>query len=85
VFFFNFVGWGGVRLCALDTSAKNWPIVRAPGDDEYGAFGGKRIGKGNRSTRMKPATMQLYSPQISLDLIGDRTRAAAVVSRQLIT
>jgi hypothetical protein len=44
-----------VRLSALGTSATNWPIVPAldddddddDADDECGAVGGMRLGKGN--------------------------------------
>jgi hypothetical protein len=46
-------------------------------DDDYGAFGGMRIGRGNRSARRKPAPVPLCPPQIPHDLTWDRTRAAA--------
>jgi hypothetical protein len=46
-------------------------------DDDYGAVGGMRIGKGNRSARRKPAPAPLFPPQIPHDLTWDRTRAAA--------
>jgi hypothetical protein len=42
-----------------------------------------RISRGNRSTRRKPAPVQLCPPQIPHDLTRARTRAAAVGSRQL--
>jgi hypothetical protein len=80
--FFFLVSWGGVRLSPLGTSANIWPIVPAP-DDECGVVGGMRIGRGNRSTRRKPAPVPLCPPQIPHDLTLDRTRAAAVGSRQL--
>jgi hypothetical protein len=51
-------------------------------DDDYGAVGGM-IGRGNRSTRRKPAPVPLPPPQISHDLTWDRTRAAAVGSQRL--
>jgi hypothetical protein len=38
------MGWGGVRLSPLGTSATNWPIVPAPDDGDCGAVGGMRIG-----------------------------------------
>jgi hypothetical protein len=47
-------------------------------DDECGAIGGMRIGRGNRNTRRKPAPVQLCPPQIPLNQTRDRTRAAAV-------
>jgi hypothetical protein len=43
---------------------------------DYGAFGGMRIGRGNRSTRRKPASVPLCPPQIPHDLTLYRTRAA---------
>jgi hypothetical protein len=50
---------------------------------EYGAFGGMKIGRGNRSTRRKPVSVPLRAPQISHGLIWARTRAAAAGNRRL--
>jgi hypothetical protein len=50
---------------------------------DYGAIGGIKIGRGNRSTRRKPAPVPLCPPQIRYDLTRARTRAAAVGSRRL--
>jgi hypothetical protein len=58
----------GVHLGPLGTSATSWPILRTPGDYEDGEFGGMMIGKGNRSTRRKPAPVPLCPPQIPHDL-----------------
>jgi hypothetical protein len=44
---------GGVQLGPLGTAAANRPILPAPGDYDDGEIGGM-IGKGNRSTRIKP-------------------------------
>jgi hypothetical protein len=52
-------------------------------DDECEAVGGMRIGKGNRSTRRKPAPMPLCSPQIPHDPTYARTWTTAVGSRRL--
>jgi hypothetical protein len=52
-------------------------------DDECGVVSGMRIGKGNRSTRRKPAPAPLFPPQILHDLTWARTRAAALGSRRL--
>jgi hypothetical protein len=41
-----------------------------------------RIGKGNRSTRRKPASVPLYTPQIPYEVTWARTRATAVGSRR---
>jgi hypothetical protein len=40
-------------------------------DDDYGAVGGMRIGRGNRSTRRKPAPVPLCPPQMPHDLTWD--------------
>jgi hypothetical protein len=50
-------------------------------DDECEAVRGMRIGRGNGSTRRKPAPASLRPPQIPHDLTWDRTRAAAMGSR----
>jgi hypothetical protein len=52
-------------------------------DDECGAVGGMIIGRGNRSTRRKPAPVPLCPPQIPHDLTWARTRAVAVGSQRL--
>jgi hypothetical protein len=64
------------------TAATNRPIVAAPGDYDAGEIG-VMIGRGNRSTRRKPAPVPLRPPQIPYDLTRTRTRAAAVGSRRL--
>jgi hypothetical protein len=46
---------GGIQLGPLGTAATGWPIVPVPGDYDDGEFGGMKIGRGNRSTRRKPA------------------------------
>jgi hypothetical protein len=60
-FFFGIVG-GGVQLGPLGTAAKNRPIVPALDDYDNGETGGM-IGRGNRSTRRKPAPVPLCPPQ----------------------
>jgi hypothetical protein len=65
------------------TSATEWPVVPAPGDCDDGEFGGMNIGRGNRSTRRKPAPAPLCPPQTPLDQTRARTRAAAVGSQRL--
>jgi hypothetical protein len=81
--FFNWYGGGGggVQLGALGTAATNRPIVPAPGDyDDDGEIGGMN-GRGNRSTRRKPAPV-LCPPQIP-HVARTRTRAAVVGSQRL--
>jgi hypothetical protein len=56
-------------------------IVSAPGDYDNEEIGGM-IGRGNRSTRKKPAPVQLCPPQNPHAALT-RTRAAAVGSQRL--
>jgi hypothetical protein len=49
-------------LGPLGTAATNRPVVPAPGDYDDGEIGGM-IGRGNGSTRRKPAPMPLCPPQ----------------------
>jgi hypothetical protein len=70
-YFFNSNSGGcGVQLGPPGTSATNWPIVSAPGVYEDGESGGMMIGRGNRSTRRKPAPVALCPPQIPHDVTG---------------
>jgi hypothetical protein len=69
IFLTRIVG-GGVQLGPLGTSATNWPIVPAPGDYDDGEIGRMMIGKGNRSTRRKPATVPLCPSQIPYEMTG---------------
>jgi hypothetical protein len=85
LFFLSRMGGGGgvdSKLGPHGTSATEWPIVPAPGDDD-GEIGGMKIGRGNRSTRRKPAPAPLWPPQIPLDQTRAPTRAAAVGSQRL--
>jgi hypothetical protein len=81
--FLNSHSGGGVQMGPLGTWATEWPIVPAPGDYDDGEFGGMKIGRGNRSTRRRPAPAPLCTPQIPLDQTRARTRAAAVESQPL--
>jgi hypothetical protein len=65
----------------LDTAATLWPIVSDPGDYDNGETGGM-IGKGNRSTRRKPAPVPLCPPQTP-HAARTRTRVAAVGNQRL--
>jgi hypothetical protein len=64
---------GGVQLGPLGTAATNRPIVPAAGDYDDGEIGGM-IGRGNRSTRRKPATVPLCPPQTPHALPGREPR-----------
>jgi hypothetical protein len=72
---------GGVQLGPLGTAATKRPIVPAPGDYDDGEIGGM-IGRGNRSTRRKPAPTPLCPPQ-NLHAVRTRTRAAEEGSQRL--
>jgi hypothetical protein len=50
-------------LGPLGTAAINRPIVPAPGDYDDGEISGMMIGRGNGSTRRKPAPVPLRPPQ----------------------
>jgi hypothetical protein len=71
---------GGVQLGPHCTAATNRHIVPASADYD-GEIGGM-IGRGNRSTRRKPAPVPLSPPQTP-HAARTRTRAAAVGSRRL--
>jgi hypothetical protein len=53
-------------LAPLGTTPTNRPTVPAPGDYDDGEIGGMMIGKGNRSTRRKPAQCRFvhYEPHM---------------------
>jgi hypothetical protein len=76
--FFLFVWVGGVQLV---TSATNRPIAPVPGYFDDGEIG-EMIGKGNRSTRRKPAPVPLCPPQTP-HAARTRTRATAMGSQRL--
>jgi hypothetical protein len=65
-FFFLHIG-GGVHTGSTRHCGHSWTIVPAPGDCEDGDVGGMNgFGRGNRSTRRKPAPTPLCPPQIPL-------------------
>jgi hypothetical protein len=67
----------GVGLSPLGSDLLYQPQMIDDGD--CGTIGGMKIGRGNRSTRRKPAP--LCPPQIPHDQTRARTRAAAVGSQ----
>jgi hypothetical protein len=76
--------WGGVRLGPLVTATTSGLLYQPRMiDDECGAVGGMIIGRGNRSTRIKPAPVPLCLPQIPYDLAWARNRASALGRRRL--
>jgi hypothetical protein len=76
----------GVGSSPLGTAATSGLLHKPQMIDEgdYGAISGMKIGRGNRSTRRKPAPAPLCPPQIPHDQTRARTRAAAVGSQRLI-
>jgi hypothetical protein len=78
-----FILWGGTK--SLGTAATSGLLYKPQMIDEgdRGATGGMKIGRGNRSTRRKPAPAPLCPPQIPHDQTRARTRAAAVGSQRL--
>jgi hypothetical protein len=74
-----------VGLSPLGTAATSGLLYKPQMIDEgdCGAIGGMKIGRGNRSTRRKPAPAPLCPLQIAHDQTRARTRAAMVESQQL--
>jgi hypothetical protein len=70
-------------LDPIGTAVTKRPVAPAPGDYDGGEVSGMMIGKGNRSTRKKPAPVPLCPPQTPH---AARTRArVAVVGSQPVT
>jgi hypothetical protein len=82
IFFISHSG-GGVQTGSTRHVGHFCPLVPAPGYCEDGEFGGIKIGRGNRSTRRKPAPAPLCSPQIPLDETRAPTRTLAAGSQRL--
>jgi hypothetical protein len=87
IHFFIIIIIRGVRLSPLGTVATTGLLYKPQliDDGDCRAIGGIKIGRGNRSTRSKPAPAPLCPPQIPHDLTLARTRAAAVGSQRLTT
>jgi hypothetical protein len=83
IYFFFIIS--GVGLSPLGTAATSGLLYKPQMIDEgdCGAIGGLKIGRGNRSTRRKPAPALPCPPQIPLDQTRARNRAAAVGSQRL--
>jgi hypothetical protein len=64
-----------VRLSPLGTAATTGLVYQPQmiDDGDCGAIGGMKIGRGNRSTRRKPAPAPLCPPQIPHDLTREAT------------
>jgi hypothetical protein len=75
--------WGWTK--SLGTAATSGLSYKPQMIDEgdCGAIGGMKIGRGNRSTRRKPAPAPLCPPKIPHDQTRARNRAAAVGSQRL--
>jgi hypothetical protein len=79
-----FYWWGGTK--SLGTAATSGLLYKPQmiDEDDCGAIDGMKIGRGNRSTRRKPALAPLCPPQIPHDQTRLEPRAAAV-GRQRLT
>jgi hypothetical protein len=82
-FFLNRIVKGGVQTGSTWHVGQFWPVLPAPGSCEDGEFGGMKIGRGNQSSRRKPAPAPLCPRQIPHDQTRARTRAAAVGSPRI--
>jgi hypothetical protein len=80
-FFLNWYSGGRVQVGPLSTAVTNRPIVPATDDYDDKVIGGMMIGRGNWSTRGKPAPLPFCPPQTP-HAARVRTRAAAVGSQQ---
>jgi hypothetical protein len=81
IIFFKWYGGGWSPVGSTRHWATNRPIVPVPGDYDDGKIGGL-IGRGNRSTRRKPAQVPICPPQTP-HVVSTRTRAAVVGSQRL--
>jgi hypothetical protein len=70
---FFYYWWG--RTKTLGTAATSGLLYKPQmiDEDDCGAIGGMKIGRGNRSTRRKPASAPLCPPQIPHDQTRGRT------------
>jgi hypothetical protein len=66
-FFFKSHSEVGVQTGSTRHVGHFWSIVFVPGNSEDGEFGGMKIGKGNQSTRRKPAPALLCPQEIPLE------------------
>jgi hypothetical protein len=78
-----FFSWGAVWVHLLRRPLTDLLYRPRTIEDEGGAVGGMRIGRGNKSNPRKPSPVSLGPSQIPHDLIWARTLAAALGSRQL--
>jgi hypothetical protein len=65
----------------LGAAATNRPIVPAPGDYDDGEIGGMMIGRGNRSTRRKPAALSTTNPTCCPDANAGRRGGKPATNR----
>jgi hypothetical protein len=75
----------GMKLSPLGTAATIGLLYQPQvvDDGDCGAIGGMKIGRGNRSTQRKPASVSLCPQQIPHDQTRARIQASAVGSQRL--
>jgi hypothetical protein len=84
LFYFNWYSGGGGGWSSVGSTrhcGQQWPMLPAPGAYDDREIGGM-IGRGNRSTRRKPALVPLCPPQTPRT-VRTRTWPAAVGSQRL--
>jgi hypothetical protein len=82
-FIIYYYWWGGTKSLGTAATSGLLYITQMIDKDDCGAIGGMKIGRGNRSTRRKPAPAPLCPPQIPHDQTRTWARAAAVGSQRL--
>jgi hypothetical protein len=88
--YYYYYWWGDTQSLGIYSSLvlrPLWPIVQTPmtDEDDCGAIGGMKIGRGNRSTRRKPTPAPLCPPQNPTQQTGLDPRTAVVGSLGLTT
>jgi hypothetical protein len=81
--FFFYYWWGGTK--SLGTAATSGLLYKPQmiGEDDCGAIGGIKIGRGNRSTRRKSAPAPIVHHKSHMTRPGLEPRTAAVGSQRL--
>jgi hypothetical protein len=77
------MGWDWVHLVLQPLFGLLYQPQMIEDDDDCGAVGRMRIGRGNRSTRRKPAPVALRPQQIPHDLTQAQIRVAPVGNKRL--
>jgi hypothetical protein len=71
---FFYYQWGETKSLGSAATSGLLYKLQMIAEGDCGAIGGMKIGRGNRSTRRKPASAPLCAPQIPHDQTRARTR-----------